>query len=103
VRSARFLSSGRLLCLWSQGKQFGMDVMDADGRNRETLSQGSTFYRTVAPSPDGRYLAATLTYEANALRFQQREEVQLLDAKGLPLGTLAESWRTATHSPHWGR
>ena len=53
VRTARFLSSGRLLCLWSQGKQFGIDVMDADGRNRETLSQGSTFYRTVAPSPTG--------------------------------------------------
>jgi Tol biopolymer transport system component len=103
VRVARFLPSGRLLCLWSQGKQFGVDVMDADGHNRETLSQGSAFYRTVAPSPDGKYLAATLTYEANALRFQQREEVRLLDAKGLPLGTLAESWRTATHSAHWGR
>lgn len=103
VRSARFLPSGRLLCLWSQGKQFGLDVMDADGRNRETLSQGSDFYRTVAPSPDGKYLAATLTYEGNALRFQQHEEVRLLDAKGLPIATLAESWRKATHSPHWGR
>jgi Tol biopolymer transport system component len=103
VRTARFLPSGRRVCLWSQGKQFGLDVMDADGKNRETLSQGSAFYRTVVPSPDGRYLAATLTYEANALRFQQREEVRLLDAKGLEITTLADSWRTATHSPHWGR
>ena len=103
VRQARFLPSGRLLCLWSQGKQFGLDAMDADGNNRETLSQGSTYYRTVAPSPDGRYLAATFSYEQDALRFQQREEVHLLDARGQPLGTLVRSWRTAAHSPFWGR
>lgn len=103
VRQARFLPSGRLLCLWSQGKQFGMDAMDADGANRETLSQGTAYYRTVAPSPDGRYLAATFSYESDALRFRQREEVHLLDARGQPLGTLVKSWRTATHSPFWGR
>lgn len=101
VRYARFLPSGRLLCLWSQGKQFGLDAMDPDGGNRETLSQGTTYYRTVAPSPDGRYLAATFSYESDALRFRQREEVHLLDARGQPLGALARG--AATHSPHWGR
>jgi Tol biopolymer transport system component len=103
VRQARFLPSGRLLCLWSQGKQFGLDAMDADGANRETLSQGTAYYRTVSPSPDGRYLAATFSYESNALRFRQREEIHLLDARGQPLGTLVRSWRTATHTPFWGR
>jgi Tol biopolymer transport system component len=103
VRQARFLPSGRLLCLWRQDKHFGIDAMDQDGGNRETLSQGTAFYRTVAPSPDGRYLAATFSYESDALRFRQREEVRLLDARGQPLGTLVKSWRTATHSPNWGR
>jgi Tol biopolymer transport system component len=103
VRQARFLPSGRLLCLWRQDKQFGIDTMDKDGGGRETLSQGTAFYRSVAPSPDGRYLAATFAYESDALRFRQREEVRLLDARGQPLGTLVKSWRTATHSAHWGR
>jgi Tol biopolymer transport system component len=103
VRQARFLPSGRLLCLWSQGKTFGLDAMDADGGNRETLSQGTAYYRTVAPSPDGRYLAATFSYEADALRFRQRDEVRLLDAHGQPLGTLVRASGSGTHSPHWGR
>lgn len=103
VRQARFLPSGRVLCLWSQGKQFGIDAMDADGGNRETLSQGTAYYRTVAPSPDGRYLAATFSWESDALRFRQREEVRLLDARGQALGTLVRSSGTGTHSPHWGR
>lgn len=103
MRYPRFLPSGRLLCLWTQGKQFGLDVMDEDGENRETLSQGTAFYRTLAPSPDGRYLAVTLGFEADALRFRQNEEVRLLDARGQPLATLAESFRTGSHSPSWGR
>jgi Tol biopolymer transport system component len=103
MRYPRFLPSGRLLCLWTQGKQFGLDAMDADGENRETLSQGTAFYRTLAPSPDGKYLAVTLAFESDALRFRQSEEVRLLDARGQPAGTLAESFRTATHSPSWGR
>ena len=103
VREARFLPSGRLVCLWSQGKQFGLDAMDADGGNRETLSQGTAYYRTVAPSPDGRYLAATFSWESDGLRFRQREEVRLLDARGQPLGTLVRPAGSGTHSPHWGR
>jgi Tol biopolymer transport system component len=103
VRQARFLPSGRLLCLWSQGKQFGLDAMDADGGNRETLSQGTAYYRTLVASPDGRYLAATFSYESDALRFRQREEVRLLDARGQPLGTLVKASGNGTHSPHWGR
>jgi Tol biopolymer transport system component len=103
MRYPRFLPSGRLLCLWTQGKQFGLDAMDADGENRETLSQGTAFYRTLAPSPDGKYLAVTLGFETDALRFRQSEEVRLLDERGQPVGTLAESFRTGTHSPSWGR
>jgi Tol biopolymer transport system component len=103
VRQARFLPSGRLLCLWSQGKQFGLDAMDADGGSRETLSQGTAYYRTLAPSPDGRYLAATFSYESDALRFGQREQVRLLDARGQPIGTLVGASGNGTHSPHWGR
>lgn len=103
MRQPRFLASGRLACLWSHGKQFGLDAMDADGQNRETLAQGSAFYRTLTPSPDGKYLAVTLGFQADALKLRQSEQVDLLDERGQPLGTLAESFRSATHSPSWGR
>lgn len=107
-RAPRFLSSGRIVCLWSEGKTHGLDVLDADGRNRETLWQGHVFYRTLAPAPDGRYFAATFTYDlqfhpAAALRMRQPEEVRLLDAGGRPLARLEYSWRHANHSPDWAR
>jgi len=105
-RALRLLPSGRLLALWSQDKLFGMDAMDADGANRETLSQGSVFYRSVAPSPDGRYLAATFTFDLgfhplDAL-LGQAEELRLLDARGRELGVLERSWRSTNHSAAWG-
>lgn len=105
MRSPRFLPSGRLVCLWSQGKQFGIDLMDADGANRETLNHGSSFYRTLAPSPDGRYFAATLSFESDAITLRQKEEIRLLalGEGGRALGVLARSWRSACHSPDWGR
>jgi Tol biopolymer transport system component len=105
-RALRRLPSERLLALWSQDKQFGIDLIDADGGKRETLSQGSVFYRNVAPSPDGRYLAATFTFDLgfhplDALRGRS-EELRLLDASGRELGVLARSWRRGNHSPAWG-
>jgi Tol biopolymer transport system component len=103
MRYPRFLPSGRLLCLWTHGKQYGLDVMDADGENRETLGQSSAFYRTLAPSPDGNYVAVTLGFQADALKFRQSEDVRLLDLRGQSLGVLAESFHSATHSPSWGR
>ena len=103
MRYPRFLPSGRLLCLWTHGKQFGLDAMDGDGENRQTLGQGTNFYRTLAPSPDGKYLAVTLGFQADALKFRQSEEVRLLDLQGQSLGVLAESFRSGTHSPSWGR
>jgi len=107
-RAPRFLPSGRLVCLWSEGKQHGIDVLDADGKNRETLWQGSIYYRTIAPSPDGRYFAATFTYDlafhpADALKIRQTEEVRLLDQRGQPLAILERSGRFVNHSPDWGR
>jgi Tol biopolymer transport system component len=106
-RALRRLPSGRLLALWSEAKQFGMDQMDADGANRETVAGGTVFYRNVAPSPDGRYLAATFTYDLgfhplDALRGRS-EELHLLDAHGRALAVLARSWRRTNHSPAWGR
>jgi Tol biopolymer transport system component len=108
MREPRFLPSGRLVALWTLEKQYGLDVMDADGKNRETLSLGSTFYRTLRPSPDGRFFAATYTFDlgfhlAEALRLRPTEEVRLLDAAGRPAAVLARSWRHASHSPDWGR
>jgi len=108
MREPRFLPSGRLVALWALEKQYGLDVMDADGKNRETLSQGSTYYRTVRPSPDGRFFAATYTFDlgfhlGEALRLRPTEEVHLLDAAGRPAAVLARSWRHANHSPDWGR
>ena len=104
MRSPRFLLSGRLVCLWTQGKQFGIDLMDADGEKRETVGTGSAFYRTIAPSPDGRYLAATLSFETNVIALRQTEEIRLLSlGGGQPAGALAKSWRRSNHSPDWGR
>jgi Tol biopolymer transport system component len=105
-RFPRFLPSGRLACLWSEEKRFGIDVMDVTGRNRETLTQGSVSYRTLAPSPDGRFLAVTFAFDlsfrpAEALKLRQTEEVRLLDQTGLTVGTLARSWRYDNDSPDW--
>jgi Tol biopolymer transport system component len=107
-RAPRFLPSGRLVCLWSEGKQHGIDVLDADGKNRETLWQGSIYYRTIVPSPDGRYFAVTFTYDlafhpADALKMRQTEEVRLLDQRGGPVAILERSGRFVNHSPDWGR
>jgi Tol biopolymer transport system component len=106
-RAPRFLPSGRIVCLWTAEKEHGLDVLDADGRNRETLWQGAIYYRDLAPSPDGRYLAATFGYDLQfhpieALR-RQGEEIRLLDAGGQPLGVLETGWRHAVHSPDWSR
>jgi Tol biopolymer transport system component len=106
-RSPRFLPSGRLLALWAQEKKFGIDVLDPDGKNRETLSEGTAFYPSLAPSPDGHYLAASLSYDlefhpVEALRLRKTEEIRLLDARGGTLGSLARSWSDSSHSPDWG-
>jgi Tol biopolymer transport system component len=107
-RGPRFLPSGRLVCLWSEGKRYGIDRLDADGKNRETLWQGPIYYRTIAPSPDGRFLAATFTYDlafhpGDALKLRQTEELRLLDEQGQPLAILERSGRYHNHSPDWGR
>jgi len=107
-RAPRFLPSGRLVCLWSEGKQHGIDLLDADGKNRETLWQGSIYYRTIVPSPDGRYFAVTFTYDlafhpADAFKRRQTEEVRLLDQRGQPVAILERSGSFVNHSPDWGR
>jgi Tol biopolymer transport system component len=107
-RSPRFLPSGRLVALWTLEKQFGIDLMDADGKNRETLSQGTALYRSAAPSPDGRYFAASFLYDlefhpAEALKLRKTQELRLLDARGRSLGPIALSWSESNHSPDWGR
>jgi Tol biopolymer transport system component len=106
TRAPRFLKDGRLLCLWREEKNFGVDVLDAELKSRQTLWQGSTYYRTLVPSPDGRYFAATYTFDlsfhpADALRPRHVEEVRLLDARGEPLAALASSLRFSNHSPQW--
>src|SRR5262249_14280103 len=105
-RAPRFLPSGRIVCLWSEGKSHGIDVLDPDGHNRETLWQGPVYSRSLVPSPDGRYFAATFTYDlqfhpSSAFRARQPEEVRLLDAKGRLVAGLEHSWRHTNHSPDW--
>jgi Tol biopolymer transport system component len=107
-RSPRFLPGGRVVCAWSEAKRNGIDVIDAEGKGRVTLEEGGAFHRTVAPSPDGHFLAATLSWDAgfrplDALLGAQKEEVVLLDASGRPLARLEASRRHANHSPDWGR
>ena len=108
TRGPRFLPSGRIVCLWSQDKQFGIDVLDGDGKKRETLSQGSTFYRSLAPSPDGRYLAATYAFDlgfhpSEVVTRRKNQELRLLSARATPVVSLSEGWRYSNHSPAWGR
>jgi Tol biopolymer transport system component len=108
TRQPRFLPDGRLLCLWSEGKQYGIDVFDAEGRNRETLLSSQAYYRTVAPSPDGRYLVATLGFDlgfrpTEAVLRRGNEELRLLDARGQALMPLGDTWRYSSHSAAWGR
>jgi Tol biopolymer transport system component len=107
-RSPRFLPDGRIVCAWSEGKRHGIDAIDAAGTGRVPLAEGGAFYRTIAPTPDGRFLAATLTWDAgfhplDALLGGQKEQVVLLDASGAPLAPLEASRRHANHSPAWGR
>jgi Tol biopolymer transport system component len=107
-RSPRFLPGGGIVCAWSEGKRHGIDVVDAEGKGRVTLVEGGAFHRTIAPSPDGRFLAATLSWDArfrplDALLGAQKEEVVLLDASGRTLARLEASRRHANHSPDWGR
>jgi Tol biopolymer transport system component len=107
-RQPHFLPSGRLLCLWDEEKRHGLDVMDADGKNREAVWQGTVYYRTIAASPDGRHLAATFTFDLrfhpkDALKLRQTEEVRLLDARGGLVAVLERSGRYTNHSPDWGR
>ena len=107
-RSPRFLGPGRLVCAWSEGKSHGIDAIDVATKARETLAEGGVFYRTLAASPDGRFLAATRSWDSGlrplaALLGGQKEQVVLLDASGHELGTLETSHRHANHSPDWGR
>jgi Tol biopolymer transport system component len=107
-RSPRFLGPGRIVCAWSEGKRHGLDLIDSEGKLRETLAEGGPFYRTVAPSPDGRFLAVTQSWDASfsplaALLGTEREQVVLLDAGGRELARLTASRRHASHSPDWGR
>jgi Tol biopolymer transport system component len=107
-RSPRFLSPERIVCAWSEGKRHGIDAVDAEGRSRAPLAEGGAFYRTLAPSPDGRFLAATLTWDAglrplDAVFGAQKEGVRLLDAAGREVARLEGSRRHANHSPDWGR
>lgn len=105
-RAPRLRPDGRIVFAWSLDKTFGLDVVGADGEGRETLSEGSVSYRTVAPSLDGRYLATTFSFDLafqlrDALRARRSEEIRLLDARGAPLGTLVGAWLYRHHSPCW--
>jgi hypothetical protein len=108
ARSPRFLPSGRLVFLWTEGKEYGIDVMDADGKARETLQKGSSFYRRAAPSPDGRFLAATFAFDLSfhpweALKAHQYEHLRLIDLQRHQTVEIAASWRYANHDADWGR
>jgi hypothetical protein len=108
ARQPRFLPSGRLLCLWSEEKRYGIDSLQSDGTDRQTLTEGSVRYERVAPSPDGRYLVATDAYDlgfapADFLTRRGNTRLWLLDSRGGVIAPLARSYRHSTHSAVWGR
>ena len=107
-RSPRFLAPGRIVCAWSEDKRHGIDVIDVLARSRETLVEGDVFYRTIAPSPDGRFMVATRSWDSrlrplSVLLGGEKEQVVLLDAAGHERARLEPSRRHASHSPDWGR
>ena len=107
-RSPRFLGRDRLVCAWSEDKRHGIDAIELQTRARHTLAEGGVFYRTVVPSPDGRFLAATRSWDGTLQPLAvflggPKEEVRVLEASGRELFRLAASRRHANHSPDWGR
>jgi Tol biopolymer transport system component len=107
-RQPRFLPSGRLLCLWSEEKRYGIDLLHPDGTERRTLTEGSVRYERVAASPDGRYLVATEAYDlgfapSEFLTRRGNARLWLLDARGGALAPLTGGYRHSTHSAVWGR
>ena len=106
-RSPHFLpGDAAIVFAWSEGKDYGIDRIDRDGKNRVTLYEGTTCYRTLAPSPDGHYLAATFAFDlafhpSTALRPWQVEEIHLLDADAQPVAVMLASWRSSFSSPSW--
>jgi Tol biopolymer transport system component len=106
-RSPHFLPNGRIAVAWSQDKRHGIDIIDSDGRGRETLLEGSTYYRSLSPSLDGRWLAATFLYDSelhlgDIFRLSRSERVDLIDLRSGRRTPLAESWRFRNHSPSFG-
>jgi hypothetical protein len=106
-RSPRFLGPGRIACAWTEGKVHGLDVLDADGRSRRTLVSGQRFFASIAPSPDGLLLAATVAYDMGrspfaALLGAQREELHLVDLEGRDVAVLEASHRHANRAADWG-
>jgi Tol biopolymer transport system component len=107
-RSPRFLGPGRLACAWTETKVHGIDVLDADGRSRRTLVSGQRFFARIAPSPDGRFLAATVAWDLErpiaALLGTQQEELHLVDVeRGGDVAVLEASARSANRAADWGR
>jgi dipeptidyl aminopeptidase/acylaminoacyl peptidase len=97
---------GRIVGLWQEGKVYGADTLDADGKRREPLFEGTTSYASLAPSPDGAFYAATFRFDLrfhpmDALRPRHVEDVRLLDAQGRELAPLLRSWRVAYRSAQW--
>jgi Tol biopolymer transport system component len=106
-RSPRFLPDGRIVCAWTEEKSHGIDILDVGREARETILEGTVVYRTVSPSPDGRFLAATFSHDMafrplRALLLQRQEEIHLLGVDGRSLGTLESSLLHANRSPDWG-
>lgn len=107
-RAPRFVSAETIACAWSEGKEHGIDLVGADGRGRRTLVAGQRYYDGLAPSPGGRFLAATLAYDMDrsplrALLGAQREELHLLSADGREVAVLEASSRHANRAADWGR
>ena len=107
-RSPRFLGPGRIACAWTESKVHGIDVLDADGRSRRTLVSGQRFFARIAPSPDGRFLAATVAWDLErpiaTLLGAQQEELHLVDAEhGGDVAVLEASARHANRAADWGR
>jgi hypothetical protein len=70
----------------ARARSTAIDAIDLATRARHTLVEGGVFYRTLAPSPDGRFLAVTRSWDSGVPPFaacwRAQGEVRLLDAAG---------------------
>ena len=108
LHGPRFLPGGEIACLWREEKRFGIGLLSPEGAWIRSVYSGSVEYRSIAPAPDGRHLAATSALDlsfrlSEVLKPRPTEEIHLVELERGTVTRLVRSWRFSNHSTDWGR